>query len=462
MAAHVQCTIPNCDKSYTRTSSLRRHIDEAHNENPRLPCEQCEKTFTRSEFLKRHMGTHHVEGKDFCTICSRSFQSNYLAAHRDACLDKAKIRCAQQTGAADSGGSPAVMLSKCQQHHGNSAVRALTNPDKTLLPASEASQYRPPTYSRQKLDMRVLVEEAKAAVKDGGSETLTDFLSRLQAVGVTLSDVETSSREITPDERYIPLIVLAAKHSTLGTISTLKDYGLDLSSMDGLGMTALHQARNAGMLNALLKAGADPSFSGSNNWLPLCSAISQGETQQVSILLYAGARLDPIPIESEDSPIGLVVRCQDHAMFKLLLTPSLGQGMGQAIFSEALKHGTASMVELVLQQGAQDFDEQFTVHPDDRQHLLSKALDVGSEPRSKPQANLQYPEAEAKLRLLGLQEELAQLRQRTSDPMTDYRNNSMSFCEQQVADKDSAAARASAMLMTPQDEALNDLFSFDI
>ena len=47
-----------CDKVFSRSSALRRHVQSLHSERGRHTCNLCEKSFASRDNLRRHTKTH--------------------------------------------------------------------------------------------------------------------------------------------------------------------------------------------------------------------------------------------------------------------------------------------------------------------------------------------------------------------------------------------------------------------
>ncbi|XP_049795671.1 putative ankyrin-containing lipoprotein Lxx09580 [Schistocerca nitens] len=100
----------------------------------------------------------------------------------------------------------------------------------------------------------------------------------------SLSAIEKGSR-----------LLQAAKHSRLSEIRVLLAAGVDVGTMDGDGLTALHWAARSGqveMAECLLAAGADVDARDLTNWTPLYWAAKQGQLEVANVLLSAGADLE--------------------------------------------------------------------------------------------------------------------------------------------------------------------------
>lgn len=64
----------NCEKEFTRSESLRRHM-VTHSGEKSYICRECEKRFSRIDHLTLHMRTHTGERPYKCNECGKQFGS---------------------------------------------------------------------------------------------------------------------------------------------------------------------------------------------------------------------------------------------------------------------------------------------------------------------------------------------------------------------------------------------------
>ena len=57
---HDEFKCDNCDESFRRIDSLKRHIRKIHTNNEKIKCDSCDQNFRRKESLKQHMKTCSV------------------------------------------------------------------------------------------------------------------------------------------------------------------------------------------------------------------------------------------------------------------------------------------------------------------------------------------------------------------------------------------------------------------
>ncbi|GIY77175.1 zinc finger protein 99 [Caerostris darwini] len=80
---------PICDKHFSQTSSLKRHMVSHSGERP-FGCKECDKTFKTKAALKRHSIIHTGECPYECSTCKRKFNQisnlrKHLVIHNNNC-----------------------------------------------------------------------------------------------------------------------------------------------------------------------------------------------------------------------------------------------------------------------------------------------------------------------------------------------------------------------------------------
>ena len=64
----------SCDKSFTRSGHLKRHIKTLHEGKTNVRCDSCEEYFTESGSLKKHIKTIHEGQRNYkCDSCGKYF-----------------------------------------------------------------------------------------------------------------------------------------------------------------------------------------------------------------------------------------------------------------------------------------------------------------------------------------------------------------------------------------------------
>ncbi|KAG0229352.1 hypothetical protein BGW41_003051 [Actinomortierella wolfii] len=79
------CTVPGCDKAFTRAFNLRSHLNTHNGERPhKCPHADCNWDFVRRHDLDRHIKSKHMPDKPYaCTKCTSRFgRSDALQRHR--------------------------------------------------------------------------------------------------------------------------------------------------------------------------------------------------------------------------------------------------------------------------------------------------------------------------------------------------------------------------------------------
>ena len=82
-----------CDKAFTNTSHLTRHIQSTH-EGVKYACNQCEQQFTAQKSLTTHIRSVHEGVKYGCNQCDKQFtQQSSLTSHIQSIHEGVKYAC---------------------------------------------------------------------------------------------------------------------------------------------------------------------------------------------------------------------------------------------------------------------------------------------------------------------------------------------------------------------------------
>lgn len=66
-------TCPDCRKTFSCRSSVKRHISSAHQSGQRFECESCDYSSSRRDLLKQHVSAKHTNARFDCERCASSF-----------------------------------------------------------------------------------------------------------------------------------------------------------------------------------------------------------------------------------------------------------------------------------------------------------------------------------------------------------------------------------------------------
>ena len=77
------CSFPNCDKTYSTSNNLNRHIQSFHQQLKPFPCPICPKRLVAKANLRDHLYIHNGYKPFECPDCNRRFrQSSQLLKHQ--------------------------------------------------------------------------------------------------------------------------------------------------------------------------------------------------------------------------------------------------------------------------------------------------------------------------------------------------------------------------------------------
>lgn len=81
---------PNCQKVFTKQSSLNRHLTSAHSDKSnQFVCGECNKSFIRRDNLLRHQKIHDGFSRFLCENCTRTFwRKDHFEQHQEKCEGK--------------------------------------------------------------------------------------------------------------------------------------------------------------------------------------------------------------------------------------------------------------------------------------------------------------------------------------------------------------------------------------
>ena len=87
-----------CQKSFSKSTDLKTHIQAVHLKSKSVPCTICGKEFSHYRYLAAHMEWHSNERKHLCNICGRCFKKaailrEHIETHKAMSERNYKFRC---------------------------------------------------------------------------------------------------------------------------------------------------------------------------------------------------------------------------------------------------------------------------------------------------------------------------------------------------------------------------------
>ena len=122
-------------------------------------------------------------------------------------------------------------------------------------------------------------------------------------------------------ERSVPLLIESVHSGDIGLVNFLLRHGADPNLLGTSKTSALSSAvenENKNVMTALIKAGADPNFLDKSRLTPLSRAIRSKNREIVKVLIEAGASIHP-PDSIPYSPMYIAIGSGDVSMVEFLL-----------------------------------------------------------------------------------------------------------------------------------------------
>ncbi len=183
------------------------------------------------------------------------------------------------------------------------------------------------------------------------------------------------------DQGGTPLLHAVSHHTRTEVIDTLLELGADINRADKLGNTPLEAAASLGfgdLVRHLLERGAKPSGPGQASIFgPLCSAVSSGKIEILTLLMKAGSRVDPEP--GRDSALGAAALKGRLDMVQLLLEAGANpnhRGSGtHTPLMDAVRGRNLEVVRALIEAGA-----DVNAESEDGLNVLDRAIQQKDQP----------------------------------------------------------------------------------